>query len=308
MDTQNKRTVISVIVCTYNHSRPLTRTLDSLVSQERAGEGIDYEVIVVDNNSTDNTKDTVMSYMPKFNGKLRYCFEPSQGQAFARNAGIRAAKADIVVFTDDDCIPSRDWLRNIYLEFASDSSVMILTGKTGLLNEGQFPLSTKDGDAREEFSSPHPPWEIGHGNNFSIKRKLFSDIGMFNVAFGPGTFVGCADDTDFIYRALKKGNKIVYAPGVFVYHAHDRVTEPQIDRIVFNYAKGRGAFYAKNIALLDTRVLRMLVYELRGMFHKYFRSTGINGRKTRKRVIRNLKGLAAGSAHMIMHGLLRPSR
>lgn len=307
MDTKNKGAFISVIICTYNHSRPLTRTLDALLNQEYPGGGLEYEVIVVDNNSNDDTKETVMSYAPRFNGRLKYCFEPSQGQAFARNAGIKAAKADIVVFTDDDCVPAGNWFSSICDEFRNDNSVMILTGQTGLLNKDHFPLSTKVDDKRQEFASPCAPWEIGHGNNLSIKKSLFNEVGTFNVAFGPGTFLGCADDTDFIYRALKRRHKIVYSPRVFVYHAHSRVKEPDVDKIVYNYAKGRGAFYMKNIILLDINVVKLFLEEIKGLLRKYVFAEKNRDRQTQRRVRIKLKGLVAGSAYAFSRTLLYPS-
>jgi len=79
---------ISVIICTYNRCESLKDTLDSLLAQECDGT-FNWEVIVVDNNSKDRTKEVVESYMHKFGGKLRYLFEPRQGKSHALNKEIK---------------------------------------------------------------------------------------------------------------------------------------------------------------------------------------------------------------------------
>ena len=112
-----------MIIVTYNRSQMLADTLSSLTVQSRTPE----EVIVVDNNSIDNTKTVVEN----FNGKLniRYIFEKVQGTSTARNAGIKHATGDIIVFTDDDCIADKDWLRYMELPFLRDPSIGIVGGE-----------------------------------------------------------------------------------------------------------------------------------------------------------------------------------
>lgn len=108
--------IISVVIATYNRCEDLKQTLGSLQKQNLRGD-VNYEIIIVDNNSKDKTKDVVESFVPSFQGKLKYLFEPRQGQPFAHNYGIKEAKGEIIVLTDDDCTFNNDYLSIIYETF-----------------------------------------------------------------------------------------------------------------------------------------------------------------------------------------------
>src|SRR5258705_7046279 len=82
---------VSVVICTYNRCSLLVRALESLQHQEPAD--LSYEVLVVDNNSTDETRDITQRFIEKNPRKFRYIFEPKQGLSYARNAGIAKARA-----------------------------------------------------------------------------------------------------------------------------------------------------------------------------------------------------------------------
>jgi len=102
---------VSVVISTYNRCARLRHALESLLSQE--SDGVAWEAVVVDNNSTDDTRGVVESFGDRFGGRLRYVFEPRQGLSFGRNAGIGRAVAPLVAFTDDDVQPAADWLYRI---------------------------------------------------------------------------------------------------------------------------------------------------------------------------------------------------
>ncbi len=114
---------VGVIIPTRNRAEMLQHTLEALTRQARAPE----EVIVVDNGSTDNTKQVV----ERFHGVLpiRYLYEPVPGAGWARNLGIRNATSEVLAFTDDDCIPDRDWLHFIELSFLRDPAIGMVAGK-----------------------------------------------------------------------------------------------------------------------------------------------------------------------------------
>lgn len=108
---------ISVVIPTYNRYQSLARTLKSLSAQEEASD-FSFEIIVVDNNSTDETKAVVQEFEPVFNGRLKYIFEERQGATYALNTGIHLAEGDLIAITGDDCYVDRKWLRLILKEFA----------------------------------------------------------------------------------------------------------------------------------------------------------------------------------------------
>ena len=103
---------ITVILCTYNRCQSLVRALDSLAASILS-ETIEWEVLVVDNNSSDQTKAIVEDFCRQYPGRFRYLFEPQQGKSYALNAGIREARGDILAFVDDDVTVEPMWLQNL---------------------------------------------------------------------------------------------------------------------------------------------------------------------------------------------------
>src|ERR1043166_6594730 len=98
----NEHFDISAVITTYNRCERLAMALEALLEQKTGG--LPYEVVVVDNNSTDNTRATIEAFIAQGHANLRYVFEPKQGIAYGRNAGMAAAQGDIIAFTDDDVV------------------------------------------------------------------------------------------------------------------------------------------------------------------------------------------------------------
>ena len=124
----NERFDVSVVICTYNRCDLLPPALESVVEQSAAGVG--YEVIVVDNNSTDGTRRVVEAMIARRgHANLRYVFEGEQGLSHARNAGVRAARARVVAFTDDDVRAAPDWVASIKRAFDEHPEAAYVGGK-----------------------------------------------------------------------------------------------------------------------------------------------------------------------------------
>lgn len=103
---------ITVIVCTYNRCRSLAKALESITASELPN-SVAWEVLVVDNNSNDQTREVVQDFCARHPGRFRYLFEATQGLSHARNAGVQQARGDIIAFTDDDLTVEPTWLRNL---------------------------------------------------------------------------------------------------------------------------------------------------------------------------------------------------
>src|SRR4051794_26325031 len=103
---------ISVIICTRNRCQSLVKTLNSAAAQ-RLAESVEWEVLVVDNGSNDQTRAVVDDFRRKHPGRFRYLLEPEPGKSPALNAGIREAEGDILAFTDDDTTLAPTWLHNL---------------------------------------------------------------------------------------------------------------------------------------------------------------------------------------------------
>src|SRR5271154_1000419 len=103
---------ITIILCTFNRSRSLAKALES-AAKSKVPDSVEWEVLVVDNNSRDETCAVVEKLCRQHPGRFRYLFEPRQGLCQARNSGIREAEGDILAFMDDDVTVEPTWLQNL---------------------------------------------------------------------------------------------------------------------------------------------------------------------------------------------------
>lgn len=112
---------LTVVICTYNGGNRFPQVLDALLSQVNTQE-LSWEILLVDNNSTDNTAEIVKSYQKQFQkiAPLQYCFEPVQGAAHARHRAVTEVNSPFIGFLDDDNIPARDWVSAAY-KFAQEN-------------------------------------------------------------------------------------------------------------------------------------------------------------------------------------------
>jgi glycosyltransferase involved in cell wall biosynthesis len=252
--------MISVLICTRNRAKSLEATLRHFFAQNFAS-GYSYELIVIDNGSTDETKQVVERCAAERPGAARYLFEERRGLSFARNAGLLAARGEIIVFTDDDVLVAEDWLDEIHREFAGDSGLFILGGRVLLADEKLQRITLLPCEERGYFGLPDGV-NFVIGANMAFRRELFDRIGLFDVRLGAGRFFAGSDDVEFVYRGLKSGYRLLYAPNVLVYHNHDRVTLEQACRLEYGYAKSCPAYLIKHSFSGDDYAMRMLYWTL----------------------------------------------
>jgi len=226
MDNNLNKALISVIICTYNRCNSLKDTLASLVSQKK-DDSFYFEIVLVDNNSKDKTKEVTDSFIPEFNDRLRYFFESRQGLSFARNKGIMEAKGEIVAFADDDCILDENWIFALFQTFKKYEADVVggkilpiwpqkapkwlfynyIQGKLSLLNYGD-----------KEFRICSRINEL-YGCNASYKKSVLVEIGLFNENLGrKGKSLLAGEDTEIFINLLFSQKKIYYQPKAIVHH------------------------------------------------------------------------------------------
>ena len=266
----DRRALVSVVVCTYNRSESLNECLQAL-AQMRCPRDTDWELVVVDNNSTDTTRDVCEAWRHRLGVPFERILEKIQGTGAARNRGIRAARGRILAFTDDDCLVASDWLERIIEEFDSDPRLSGLGGRSEQGDARDAPLAVRLSEERQFLDSPSAALGFIPGCNMAFRRGLFADIGGFDPFFGAGALVPGAEDIDFLYRAFMRGARLVYTPSVRVIHNHGRRNTEEVQNLKRNYVASRGAFYAKHALRGDTTAMRLMYWEINGLVASVWR-------------------------------------
>jgi glycosyltransferase involved in cell wall biosynthesis len=209
---------VSVIICTWNRSALLAKTLSSLKEQVRHSP-VAVEVVVVDNNSTDQTRQLVHSLSMEWPAAaLRYEFEPKQGKQFALNRGIRLASYSVLAFTDDDILFPHDWITQAHA-LLKDGSTDLVGGQTKPSWPGGVPPSWYSQemqaivggvDLGSRRLEPAPVTYAPAGGNLVARRDLFDRIGLFSEAHFRHM------DFEFGMRCQAKGVRIAYDPRLTV--------------------------------------------------------------------------------------------
>ncbi|OGX37054.1 MAG: hypothetical protein A3D87_01370 [Omnitrophica WOR_2 bacterium RIFCSPHIGHO2_02_FULL_50_17] len=213
---------ISVVVATYNRCESLIKALQSIADQTGIDKA-DYEIIVVDNNSTDKTKEIVEGFKRAFPGNLIYLFEQRQGKTFALNKGIESTRGEIIAMTDDDCVADRNWLANIWKTF-STKNIDLLAGKVIAECDGAWPEWLD----KTKLHGPLAHHDKGdkYFENDDVRKILVTGANMIFrrtsvEKFGNFRFSGRSQDTDLAYRWANLGAKIAYSPEAVVIHHND---------------------------------------------------------------------------------------
>ncbi len=211
--------MVSVIVPTYNGVNDLRDLLDDLLRQTYDN----YEILVVDNNSTDGTAEYVRQKM-KNAPRIRYFQETGQGKSFAANTGIAEARGGLFAFTDQDCRVPSDWLQSI-VDVFQDTGADGVGGVVEIDLQGSptrltlllvradvLPGAYYRGDTRREVD-----WLIG--DNMCFRRQVFDQVGGFNTA--PERYTptkGYGTEVDLCMRAQRAGLRLMYDPSIRIHH------------------------------------------------------------------------------------------
>ena len=225
---------IDVVICTYNRSGMLGKCVESVLRAD-VPPGVSVEVIVVDNNSSDDTEKVVKGFGPgRANGmKVTYLFEGKQGKSYALNSALAAATGDVVAFTDDDITVDASFFKEmagavlrypgcgcfggrivaVYPEVMP--SWLDLKGSMKFLKSVYVDLDNGDKDAEYGNGVLSNPG----GANMFFTREALERNGPFRTDLGPtGRELGFSEDTEFCRRFQDRGELSMYISGVAVYH------------------------------------------------------------------------------------------
>lgn len=241
---------VAVIISSYNRGNMLRSLLESLVRQEACG--VEFELLVVDNNSTDNTREIVESFVERYPRLVKYLFEERQGVSYGRNTGIRASRAPLLAFVDDDVQVTSNWVATIKRAFDDYPEAAYLGGKVlpawkvamplWLTRNHWAPLAIQDYGDRP-FLIPSANRVCLIGASLAFRRSPLEAIGMFSpdlqrVKDG----IGSMEDLEIQLRAWQTGQRGLYFPDMLV------TAEIPDDRLTKEYHRrwhnGHGHYYA----------------------------------------------------------------
>ena len=239
----------TLLVCTFNRSDDLRDMLESALAQDTEG-SFTYDVLVVDNNSSDGTRAVVEDLIARGHRNLKYLFEGQQGKSYALNTGLRAVRGDIYTIADDDFILPPRWLRGIVEGFRMHPDVSFVSGKVLPQWQGEIPgwltpdlwsaLALADYGDREFFvDRTHQRCLLA----CSFRRADVEAVGGYHSALGvTKDVIGGVEDLEILQRLWKAGRRGVYLPHLAFYHKvpASRLTKSYHRR----WHTGHGRFYA----------------------------------------------------------------
>lgn len=246
--------VCSVVVCTRDRPEMLRKTLVSMVEHLRVTD----EVIVVDSASRPGSVSEVVDSVGQDGATpLKVVRQDLPGASRARNAGLSAARAPLVAFTDDDCLVAKGWTEHIELAFC-DPAVGFVTGRVLGDADVNLPLSLMTDTDPHQFRGRCDPASYGMGNNVAFRRTALLEVGGYDEAMGPGTSIHAAEDQDLLWRVAGAGWAGVYDPSAVVVHRQWRDRRRSLGQS-FRYGIGAGAVAAKAFRLRPGEGRQILV-------------------------------------------------
>lgn len=225
-------TKLCAIICTHNRAAYLDKAIASLLAQDYP----DYEIIVVDNASTDATRAVVDTHLS--HPRLRYLYEPELGLSIARNTGAQATQSEVLAYLDDDAIASPGWLSAIAAAFMANPELAIAGGRVTLLwpagrtaplwlsaglagNLGAYDLGDRPCAITQPNLTPR-------GLNYAIRRTFLESVGGFDLNLGRvGKNLLSNEELRMTAIALKQQWQVSYLPDATVAH---HVTPERLER------------------------------------------------------------------------------
>ena len=282
--------MLSVIICTYNRDKYIYNVLKSLADNTLPRNR--YEIVLVDNNCTDNTRSECGRFVKDFpDVRFRYFVETDQGLSYARNRGIKESAGDILVYVDDDALVNPEYLQTYADFFKKYPDIDAAGGPIIPKYETEEPTwmshYTKAlitgykylGDTAKEF----PKNDFPGGGNAAYRASVFEKVGVFNVELGrKGDSLVGAEEKDIFDKMTTQGMHFYYLPTAILYHLipEKKLTQEYFDKLTYSIGKSEQMRtlkiskqkYAQRIGLEIVKwggaLVLFFAYTLRGQFTK----------------------------------------
>jgi GT2 family glycosyltransferase len=245
---------VTVVISTLERPSQLARCLDALLTGTR----LPAAVVVVDQGDPARTQPVVAAAEDR-GLAVTHLTQPRWGLSASQNAGVEAARTEVVAIVDDDCVPDVNWLRVVERAFGGGPRPLLLTGRVLPLpadGERVAALSTRESTRRMEWRRAPMPWHIGTGGNFAVTRNAFLAAGGNDERLGTGAPGRGGNDLDLFYRLLRTGIRARYEPDLLVHH--ERVTAAEYIQRRNSYGYGVGAMLGVWLRRGDLRALSVL--------------------------------------------------
>ena len=240
--------ILSIVICSYNRASYISGALDSLYHQSA---GLDnFEAIIVDNNSTDNTAEVFKQWRSSHaNGSFTYLTESKQGASFARNTGAKGAKGQWLCFMDDDAIANSNYVENIIMHIKTKPEAIGFGGRIipkyipSAPEWMSYYVSSLVGNF--DYAPTACAFENGKyplESNMIIRKDVYDAIGGFNTEL-PGV-VGIlrigGEGKELFYKLLALGHTIYYDPTICVEHVVEvkKLTPEYMYRVASGIGRG----------------------------------------------------------------------
>lgn len=250
----------TVILCTYNRSQSLIKALESL-ARSVVPDSTQWEALIVDNNSSDQTREVIEEFCRRFPGRFRYLFEPQQGKSHALNLGIHEAHGEVLAFMDDDVTVEPYWLHFLTAplrapEWAGTGGCIRSAGAikapSWLALEGPHSMAGMLAlfDLGDQSCEMH---RAPFGTNMAFRKSMFKKYGGFLTDLGPcpGSEMR-NEDIEFADRLFAAGERLWYEPSAIVYHAvpEVRLKKPYYLAFWFDHGRAQVHMWKKKSAVL----------------------------------------------------------
>jgi GT2 family glycosyltransferase len=247
----------SLIICSRNRPQLLLESVESVLS----GDAVPTELLIMD--QSDRPHPILQSYQTARACDVRYVPVRVVGECPAKNIGIRMARYDILVFTDDDILATPGWFGALVRALEAAGPRSVVTGQvfpTEPTTPGGF-APTKKVDPLPAIYEGRVGEDVLFPMNMAMYRSAIEAVGEFDERFGAGGPFYGAEDNDLGYRLLEAGYRIHYIPEAGLYHRAWRGAQDYVrTRWIYGYCQG--AFYAKYLSLRDPYMLRRLGWDL----------------------------------------------